>query len=54
MGHQPSYLQVQVATNEIDTLTPVVVHDPAPSTFSDGASTGRDNVLPGEVLVFDG
>ncbi|KAK3302542.1 uncharacterized protein B0T15DRAFT_309135 [Chaetomium strumarium] len=54
MGQQPSYLQVQVATNEIDTLTPVVVHDPAASTFSDGASTGRDNVLPGEVLVFDG
>lgn len=39
---------------DIDTLTPVVVHHPAPSTFSDGASTGRDNVLPGEDLLFDG
>ncbi|KAK4238582.1 hypothetical protein C8A03DRAFT_43698 [Achaetomium macrosporum] len=52
MGRQTTYLHV--ATNEIDTLTPVVVHDHAPSTFSDGASTGRDNVLPGEDLVFDG
>jgi hypothetical protein len=39
---------------DIDTLTPVVVHQPAPSTLSDGASTGRDNVLPGEDLLFDG
>ncbi|KAK4135482.1 hypothetical protein BT67DRAFT_433555 [Trichocladium antarcticum] len=40
-----------------DTLTPVVVHHPhppPPSTMSDGASTGRDNVLPGEDLLFDG
>lgn len=41
---------------EYDTLTPVVVcpADGAPSMSSDGASTGRDNVLPGEDLVFDG
>ncbi|KAL2262375.1 hypothetical protein VTK26DRAFT_1508 [Humicola hyalothermophila] len=48
---------------DIDTLTPVVVHHPAPqpsaplqapSFSSDGASTGRDNVLPGEDLLFDG
>ena len=40
----------------IDTVTPVVVHPSAdaPSTSSDGSSTGRDNVLPGEELVFDG
>ncbi|GAB1320103.1 hypothetical protein MFIFM68171_10313 [Madurella fahalii] len=44
------------ASNDIDTLTPVVVHDTplAPSTSSDGASTGRDNVLPGEDVLFDG
>jgi len=41
-----------------DTLTPVVVHPPtishAPSHSSDGASTSRDNVLPGEVILYDG
>ena len=39
-----------------DTLTPVVVHPPislVPSSSSDGASTSRDNVLPGEDLLFD-
>ncbi|KAK4172575.1 hypothetical protein QBC36DRAFT_72190 [Triangularia setosa] len=53
---------------EYDTLTPVVVMHPMQSTTdiggtpgiapsmlsSDGGSTGRDNVLPGEDLVFDG
>ncbi|KAK3901929.1 hypothetical protein C8A05DRAFT_15954 [Staphylotrichum tortipilum] len=42
----------------IDTLTPVVVPQQqqrgAVSVASDGASTGRDNVLPGEDLLFDG
>lgn len=40
-----------------DTLTPIVVFPPiahAPSTSSDGASTSRDCVLPGEALLFDG
>lgn len=41
--------------NDIDTLTPVVVYGPpSTTTSSDGASTGRDNVLPGEDLLFDG
>ncbi len=40
---------------EFDTLTPVaVVPHHSPSFSSDGASTGRDNVLPGEDLLFDG
>ncbi|KAK4199064.1 hypothetical protein QBC40DRAFT_329935 [Triangularia verruculosa] len=54
---------------EYDTLTPVVVMHPMQSTTdiggttpriapsmlsSDGGSTGRDNVLPGEDLVYDG
>lgn len=55
-----------IAEYEYDTLTPVVVypsHDsssqhasggPAPSMSSDGGSTGRDNVLPGEDVLFDG
>lgn len=41
-----------------DTLTPVVVHPAtithAPSHSSDGASTTRDNVMPGEQVLFDG
>jgi len=40
-----------------DTLTPVVVHPEishAPSHSSDGASTSRDNVLPGEIVLYDG
>ncbi|KAK0710900.1 hypothetical protein B0H67DRAFT_646323 [Lasiosphaeris hirsuta] len=46
--------------NDIDTLTPVVVipttshGSHAYSTSSDGASTSRDNVLPGEILLYDG
>jgi hypothetical protein len=51
-GRQPSY--VNIGPGEIDTRIPVVVYDPAHSTASDGASTGRDNVLPGEDLLFDG
>ncbi|KAL2132674.1 hypothetical protein VTI74DRAFT_3544 [Chaetomium olivicolor] len=53
-GRQQSYQYV--GGNDIDTLTPVVVHPrAAPSTTSsEGASTGRDNVLPGEDLLFDG
>ena len=40
---------------EFDTLTPVtVIPHHTPSFSSDGASTGRDNVLPGEDLLFDG
>ncbi|KAK4249630.1 hypothetical protein C7999DRAFT_39292 [Corynascus novoguineensis] len=48
---------VNPTPGDIDTLTPVVVHHHhhhAHSTASDGASTGRDNVLPGEDLLFDG
>lgn len=52
VGRQASYSGYGSA--DIDTLTPVVVQHPAPSTSSDGASTGRDNVLPGEDLLFDG
>lgn len=42
-----------------DTLTPVVVVDqpsiPHTSSYSsDGASTTRDNVLPGEIILYDG
>jgi hypothetical protein len=40
-----------------DTLTPVVVAPEithAPSHSSDGASTSRDNVLPGEIVLYDG
>ncbi|TPX12100.1 uncharacterized protein E0L32_007215 [Thyridium curvatum] len=44
--------------NPIDTQTPVVVHVHAPSTSnqsrSDGSSTTRDNVLPGEEMVYEG
>ncbi|KXX78661.1 hypothetical protein MMYC01_202589 [Madurella mycetomatis] len=55
-GRHPSYGTIGGGVgNDIDTLTPVVVHQPlAPSTSSDGASTGRDNVLPGEDVLFDG
>jgi hypothetical protein len=53
VGRQ-SNQHLSLAPADIDTLTPVVVHQPAPSTLSDGASTGRDNVLPGEDLLFDG
>ncbi|KAK1756238.1 hypothetical protein QBC47DRAFT_182781 [Echria macrotheca] len=42
-----------------DTVTPIVVVDEptfshAPSHSSDGASTSRDNVLPGEIMLYDG
>lgn len=37
-----------------DTVTPVIVCHQARTTASDGTSTGRDNVRPGEVLLFDG
>lgn len=55
-GRHPSYGTIGGGVgNDIDTQTPVVVHQPlAPSTSSDGASTGRDNVLPGENVLFDG
>jgi hypothetical protein len=53
LGPPSSY--AACAPADIDTLTPVVVHHHhAASTFSDGTSTGRDNVLPGEDLVFEG
>ncbi|KAK4231578.1 hypothetical protein QBC38DRAFT_354457 [Podospora fimiseda] len=68
MGRQPSYGTIGgrsmsngsfTANNneyEYDTLTPVVVYPShtAPSMSSDGGSTGRDNVLPGEDVLFDG
>ncbi|KAK3995941.1 hypothetical protein QBC44DRAFT_304737 [Cladorrhinum sp. PSN332] len=68
MGRQPSYgtiggqsmsnssLAVNNNEYEYDTLTPVVVYPShaAPSMSSDGGSTGRDNVLPGEDVLFDG
>ncbi len=55
-GRHPSYVTVGGGGADIDTLTPVVVVHPQapPSMMSDGASTGRDNVLPGEDLLFDG
>ncbi len=45
---------------QFDTLTPIVVLAPPvaqphnPSISSDSASTSRDNVMPGEDLLFDG
>ena len=52
VGRQSNF--VNTGLGDIDTLTPVVVHDQEHATASDGASTGRDNVLPGEDLLFDG
>ncbi|KAL2164065.1 hypothetical protein VTH06DRAFT_3279 [Thermothelomyces fergusii] len=49
---QSTYVSPSAAT--YDTVTPVVVYHQAQTAASDGASTGRDNVLPGEILVFDG
>ncbi|KAK4169528.1 hypothetical protein QBC43DRAFT_354793 [Cladorrhinum sp. PSN259] len=66
IGRQPSYGTIGGQSNsngsmianeyEYDTLTPVVVYPTygAPSMSSDGGSTGRDNVLPGEDVLFDG
>jgi hypothetical protein len=46
---------VNTGPAKIDTQAAVIVYDHVHSTAaSDGASTGRDNVLPGEDLVFDG
>jgi hypothetical protein len=45
---------VNCGPGDIDTQTPVVVPQPTPSTTSDGASTGRDNELPSEVISFNG
>ena len=53
-GYQVSY--VNISGNSIDTQTPVFVpqhHHPA-SMSSDTTSTGRDNVLPGEDILYDG
>ncbi|KAH8878578.1 hypothetical protein GQ53DRAFT_756611 [Thozetella sp. PMI_491] len=45
-------------SGEIDTQTPVVVLPPTPlnthGSSSDGGSVNRDNVLPGEDVLFDG
>ncbi|KAK4155207.1 hypothetical protein C8A00DRAFT_13756 [Chaetomidium leptoderma] len=51
-GRQPSYMNM--GPGDIDTQTPVIVCHHAPSMLSEGGSTGRDNVLPGEDLLFDG
>ncbi|AEO58117.1 hypothetical protein MYCTH_2305210 [Thermothelomyces thermophilus ATCC 42464] len=50
----PQLTCVNPSSAEYDTVTPVVVYHQAHTTISDGASTGRDNVLPGEILLFDG
>lgn len=55
------YTGILAGESHFDTQTPVVVVDSAPlhpaqsnSSRSDGASTGRDNVLPGEEVLYDG
>lgn len=67
-GLHPSYSSYNVADDgrgrnrvmsPFDTQTPVVVIEPTldPSSYSsrsDGASTSRDNVLPGEEVLYDG
>ncbi|OIW33801.1 hypothetical protein CONLIGDRAFT_677548 [Coniochaeta ligniaria NRRL 30616] len=55
---------IPTGESHYDTQTPVVVipgsrpqsrpHQGSTSSRSDGASTGRDNVLPGEDVLFDG
>jgi hypothetical protein len=55
---------IPTGESHFDTQTPVVVipgsrpqsrqHQGSTSSRSDGASTGRDNVLPGEDVLFDG
>ena len=55
---------IPIGESHFDTQTPVVVipeprppsrpHQGSTSSRSDGASTGRDNVLPGEDILFDG
>ncbi|KAL2168827.1 hypothetical protein VTG60DRAFT_6797 [Thermothelomyces hinnuleus] len=50
----PQLTYVNPSSADYDTVTPVVVYHQAHTTISDGASTGRDNVLPGEILLFDG
>ncbi|KAH6624241.1 hypothetical protein B0J18DRAFT_427669 [Chaetomium sp. MPI-SDFR-AT-0129] len=45
---------VNIGHGEIDTQTPVVIPEPAHSTSGDTTSIGRDNVFPGEDLLFDG
>ncbi|KAK3332512.1 hypothetical protein B0T19DRAFT_415851 [Cercophora scortea] len=59
--YQPSYVDngrtYHQSSNFFDTQTPIVVHQTqrhTPSTSSDSRSTSRDNVLPGEDLLFDG
>lgn len=62
---QPNRLyNIPTGESHYDTQTPVVVippsrppsrpHQGSASSRSDGASTGRDNVLPGEDVLFDG
>jgi len=61
VGPQANYVNIGQSYSSgnggYDLLTPVVVHPPithTPSYSSDGASTTRDNVLPGEVILYDG
>lgn len=54
------HYSIPAGESHYDTQTPVIVIDPRPqptasnSSRSDGASTGRDNVLPGEDILYDG
>ncbi|KAK3682711.1 hypothetical protein B0T22DRAFT_292562 [Podospora appendiculata] len=61
LEYQPNYVDngrtYHQSSNFFDTQTPIVVHQTqrqTSSTSSDSRSTNRDNVLPGEDLLFDG
>lgn len=58
LGQQPNYVNIGSSANRIDTQTPVVVvapqRHPSSTSTADSRSTGRDNVLPGEDVLFDG